>query len=273
MCAPFIVDRVRDDLSRRAFVGAAASVAAAAIVTAAQQKISPATRSVRGVIDLTHPFSPSLPVYPGYKPVQVRERFALARDGFSAHEVTFDEHTGTHLDAPSHFVSGGASADRIPVDRLVAPLVVISITDRAARDADTVVTVDDVLGWEKRYGAIPAGAFVAMHAGWSARVADVKRFLNRDGKGVLHMPGFSEEAARLLVQKRGVVGVGVDTLSLDPGRAEKFTAHVAILGSGRYGVEMMANLDRVPPAGATIVVGAPTHVGGTGGPARVIALV
>lgn len=273
MCAPFIVDHVRRALTRRAFVGTAASVAAGALVSAAQEKVSPATRHVRDVIDLTHPFSPSLPVYPGYTPVQVRERFVVTRDGFSAHEVTYDEHTGTHVDAPSHFVAGGVSADRIPVDRLVAPLAVISIAERAARDADTVVTVDDLIEWEKRNGAIPAGAFVAMHAGWAVRVGDAERFLNRDGKGVLHMPGFSEEAAHLLVQKREVVGVGVDTLSLDPGRAQKFTAHIAILGAGRYGVEMMANLDRVPPAGATIIVGAPKLVGGTGGPARVIALV
>ena len=114
MCAPFIVLDVRRELSRRAFVGAAASVAAAAVVSTAQEKVSPATRGVRGVIDLTHPLSPSLPVYPGYKPIQVRERFALARDGFSAHEVTFDEHTGTHVDAPSHFVSGGAPVTASP---------------------------------------------------------------------------------------------------------------------------------------------------------------
>ena len=93
----------------------------------------------------------------------------------------------------------------------------VSIAERAARDADTVVTVDDLLEWEKRHGAIPAGAFVAMHAGWSARVGDVQRFLNRDGKGVLHMPGFSEEAARLLVQKRDIVA-SASTREPRPGR-------------------------------------------------------
>lgn len=273
MCAPFVLEYARAALSRRAFIGAAASAGAAAVASAAQGTGKPAPRSFRTAIDLTHLFSPALPVYPGYKPVQVRERFSIARDGFSANEVTFDEHTGTHVDAPMHFVRGGASGDRIAVDRLVAPLAVISIADRAAQDADAVVTAGDLLEWEKRHGRLPAGAFVAMHAGWGARAANVERFLNRDAKGVLHMPGFSEEAARLLVQQRDVAGVGVDTLSLDPGNAQTFAAHVAILGAGKYGVEMIANLDRVPPAGATVVVGAPKHAGATGGPARVIALV
>jgi kynurenine formamidase len=272
MCSPIVLEAVRLALSRRAFIGAAAAAGAAGVASAAQGTAKPAPRSFRTAIDLTHPFSPSLPVYPGYKPVQVRERFSIARDGFSANEVTYDEHTGTHVDAPSHFVRDGASADRIAIDRLVAPLAVISIADRAARNADAVVTAADLLEWEKRHGRLPAGAFVAMHAGWSARVANVERFLNRDAKGVLHMPGFSEEAARVLVQ-RDVVGVGVDTLSLDPGNAQKFAAHITILGAGKYGVEMIANLDRVPPTGATIVVGAPTHAGATGGPARIIALI
>src|SRR5687767_8693767 len=119
MCSSFVVDAARSELSRRAFIGATASVGASAVVAAAQGTVKPPPRDFRGVIDLTYPFSPSLPVYPGYKPVQVRERFSIARDGFSANEVTFDEHTGTHVDAPSHFVVDGAPADRIAVDRLV----------------------------------------------------------------------------------------------------------------------------------------------------------
>jgi kynurenine formamidase len=216
MCAPFVLEYTRAALSRRAFIGAAASAGAAAVVSAAQGSEKPSPRTFRTAVDLTHPFSPSLPVYPGYRPIQVRERFSIGRDGFSANEVTFDEHTGTHVDAPSHFVRDGASADRIAVDRLVAPLAVVSIADRAARNTDALVTANDLLEWEKRHGRLPAGAFVAMHAGWGARVASVERFLNRDAKGVLHMPGFSEEAARFLVQQRDVAGVGVDTLSLDP---------------------------------------------------------
>jgi kynurenine formamidase len=274
MCAPCVMASVRDELSRRRFIGAVTGCAAAAATPmAAQTKIARLPRGFREVVDLTHPFSPALPVFPAYKPVQIRPRFSVARDGFAANEVTFDEHTGTHVDAPSHFVVGGTSGDRLPVDRLVAPLVVISIADRAARDPDTLLSVDDVLQWEKRNGRVPAGALVAMHAGWDARAANADRFLNRDAKGTMHAPGFSEQAARFLVGERDICGAGVDTLSLDAGAAQKFVAHLVFLGAGKYGVELMANLGRVPPSGATVIVGAPNHESATGGPARVLALV
>jgi kynurenine formamidase len=256
MCAPFIVESVREEMSRRGFIGAVAACAVTASMPVdAQQKAVRLPKGFRDVVDLTHPFSSSLPVYPGYKPPQIRERFSVARDGFAANEVTFDEHTGTHIDAPSHFVTGAVSADR------------------AAKDPDTLVVIDDLLQWEKRHGRIPDGALVTLHSGWDARAATIDRFLNRDAKGTMHAPGFSEQAARFLVGERDICGVGVDTLSLDAGAAQKFVAHIAILGAGKYGVELMANLGRVPPAGATVIVGAPKHVGATGGPARVLALV
>jgi kynurenine formamidase len=274
MCAPFVAENVRLELSRRGFMGVVAGGAVAAVTpAAAQQKPVRLPKGFRDVVDLTQPFSPSLPVYPGYKPLQIRERFSVARDGFAANEVTFDEHTGTHVDAPVHLVAGAVSADRLPVDRLIAPLVVISLADRAAKEPDTLVSVDDLLQWEKRHGRIPAGALVVMHSGWDARVANTEMFLNRDAKGTMHAPGFSEPAAQFLVGERDISAVGVDTLSLDAGAAQKFVAHVAILGAGKYGIELLANLARVPPSGATVVVGAPKHVGATGGPARVLALV
>lgn len=274
MCTPHVLDDVRRELSRRGFIATAAAwgtVLAAPV--AAQQTQVRMPKGFREVFDLTHPFSPKLPVYPAYKPIQIRQRFNVARDGFAANEVTFDEHTGTHVDAPSHFVAGAVSGDRIPAVQLIAPLAVIAIADRASKNADTLVTVDDLLSWEKRHGRLPAGALVAMDAGWDARATNSDRFLNRDAKGVLHAPGFSEQAARFLVDQRDIAGVGVDTLSLDGGAAQKFVAHLTILGAGKYGVELMANLSRVPPAGATVFIGAMKHEGATGGPARVIAVV
>jgi kynurenine formamidase len=275
MCAPSVIQIVRREISRRQFVGAAvaACAATASVPATAQPNAVRLPKGFRDVVDLTHPFSPSLPVYPGYKPVQVRPRSTIAQNGFANNEVTFDEHTGTHVDAPSHFLVGATSGDRLPVDRLIAALAVIEIADRAAKDPDTVVTVDDLLQWEKRHGRVPAGALVAMHAGWDARATSADHFLNRDANGTLHAPGFSEQAARFLVAERDICGVGVDTLSLDAGAAQKFVAHLAILGAGKYGVELMANLGRVPPSGATVIVGAPKHDGATGGPARVLALV
>jgi len=277
MCAPSVIDVVRQDISRRHFLaalgGSAAIAVAAPAAGLAQQKPVRLGKGFRDVHDLTHTFSSRLPVFPAFKPMQIRQRFTIARDGFFANEITFDEHTGTHLDAPVHFIANGGSADRIAVDRLIAPLAVVSIQDRAAKDADAMVAVDDLLAWEKRYGRLPAGAFVAMHSGWEARIGNADRFLNRDAKGTMHAPGFSEAAARFLVQERDIVGAGVDTLSLDAAAAQKFVAHLALLGAGKYGVELMANLARVPPAGATIIVGGPKHEGASGGPVRIFAVV
>ena len=274
MCAPLVVEAVRRELSRRGFVEAIAACAVTASrPAAAQQQPVRLTKGFRDVVDLTHPLSASLPVYPGYKPFAMRSRSTIARGGFANNELTFDEHTGTHVDAPSHFGAGAVSVDRIPIERLIAPLVVISIADRAAKDADTLVSVEDIGQWEKRYGQVPAGAVVAMHSGWDARATSTDRFLNRDAKGTMHAPGFSEQAARFLVEQRDIAGVGVDTLSLDAGAVQKFVAHLVILGAGKYGVELLSNLAGVPASGATIIVGAPKHVGGTGGPARVLALV
>ena len=220
MCSPLVIESVREQLSRRGFLkGLGGTVAAAAIAGAApalaQQKPLRLAKGFRDVYDLTHTFSPKTPVFPAFKPVQIRPKFSIAKDGFFANEITFDEHTGTHLDGPVHFVAGGATADKLPTEKFFAPLAVVSIADRAGKDADALLTVDDLLAWEKRHGRLPAGAFVAMHSGWEARVSNAERFLNKDAKGTMHAPGFSEEAARFLVKERDIVGAGVDTLSLD----------------------------------------------------------
>jgi kynurenine formamidase len=278
MCTPLVIQSVRDEISRRGFLATlGGAVAAAAVSTPAaglaQQKPVRLSKGFRDVHDLTHPFSPKIPVFPAFKPVQIRPKFSIAKDGFFANEITFDEHTGTHMDAPAHFVAGAQTADKLPADRFIAPLAVVSIEARAAGNADALVTVDDVLEWEKRNGRLPAGAFVAMHSGWGARVSNAERFLNKDARGTMHAPGFSEEVARFLVKERDIVGAGVDTLSLDAASATKFVAHLALLGGGKYGVELLANLNAVPPSGATIIVGGPKHEGASGGPCRVYAVV
>lgn len=274
MCAPSLLATVHSELSRRGFVGMLASAAVGAAVSpaAAQQRPVRLQGGFRQVFDLTHVFSPRLPLHPAFRPVEIRQKFTIENDGFFANEVRFDEHCGTHMDAPRHFVDGMPTVEQIPADRLIAPLVVISITGRAARDADAEVTLDDVTAWEKQHGRIPAGAFVAMHSGWDARIGEPERFLNADAQGTLHAPGFGGEASRFLVEERDIVGIGVDTFSLDPMAAAKPVSHLAVLGANKYGLEVMANLGSVPPAGATIVVGAPKHEGGSGGPLRVLAV-
>ena len=112
-----------------------------------------------------------------------------------------------------------------------------------------------------------------MYSGWGSRIGNAERFLNKDAKGTMHAPGFSEDVAKFLTKERDIVGAGVDTLSLDAASASKYVAHLALLGAGKYGVELLANLNTVPPAGATIIIGAPKHEGASGGPVRVYAVV
>ncbi|MGW6421889.1 cyclase family protein [Nocardia sp. NPDC055053] len=271
MCTPEIVRLAHDGAprpSRRALLGLAGLTALAAVAPA------PALAAPRSgvVVDLTHTLTPELPVWPGNPPMVKIPVAWHSSGGFGQFALGYWEHTGTHLDAPAHRIPGATTTDALAVDDLVAPLVVIDISAEAAADADAMVTVADIDRWRSQHGEIPERAFVAMYSGWEGRIAHPSTFLNLDERGKPHAPGFSAEAADYLVAHCGIVGAGVDTLSLDSGADPEFGAHTAILGAGRYGVEMLANLAAVPVTGATVVVGAPKHAGGTGGPCRVLAL-
>jgi len=257
--------------------GAASAATAAPVPTTAGHVAAvPSTAAVRGrVVDLTHELSADFPVWLRFTETPVTKQIAtLAADGYNDKINTVNEHTGTHIDAPLHFDDSGLSVAQIPADALVAPLVVVRIADRAAKNPVTELEVDDILAWERRHGRVPDGAFVAMDSGWSRRVPVPGAFLNYDAAtGQYLWPGISPEAAHFLVSDRRVVGAGVDTTSLDTGTREIPLAHQTILPAGLYGLECIADLDRVPDSGATLVVGAPRMRAGTGGPARVLAFV
>lgn len=229
--------------------------------------------SVSEIVDLTHTLSPEFPVFPGYPAFSSYAFSTIADVGSLAYVITAVEHNGTHVDAPAHFASDGDTVEAIPIERLVAPLAVVDIAERAADDPDAMLTVDDILAWEDEHGELPSGAFVALHSGWQTRADDPNAFLNPDASGVLHFPGWSPEAAAFLVEEREITGVGTDAISLDIGATPDWGAHLTFLPAGKFGVECLANLDAVPPSGATIIVGAPKHQGGSGGQARVLALV
>lgn len=256
--------------NRRGLFGGAVGLAALATVAVAPPAAAVPAGS-GGVVDLTHTLTPQLPVWPGNPPPAMLPVAWHAVGGFAQQALAFWEHTGTHLDAPAHRVPGGATTELLAVRDLVAPLVVVDISAKAD-DADATLTIADIENWQARHGRIPPRAFVAMYSGWERRLADPAAFVNLDAQGTAHAPGFAPEAAEYLVSRCDVVGVGVDTLSLDRASSRDYGAHTAILGAGRYGVEMLANLAAVPPRGATVVVGAPKHAGGTGGPCRVLAL-
>jgi kynurenine formamidase len=149
--------------------------------------------------------------------------------------------------------------------------VVIDIADRAARDPDTMVTVDDLRAFERKHGRIPNGAAVLMHSGWGAKVGNTDAYRGTDASGTLHFPGFSGDACTWLLQRRRIQSLGVDTLSIDPGNSETFDAHLVLTGADRYGLENLANLDRLPLRGTTVVVGLIPLEQGSGGPARIFA--
>jgi kynurenine formamidase len=226
------------------------------------------------VVDLTYTLTPDFPLFPPYDPTRVAQKFTCAQDGYFVQSWSFDEHCGTHVDAPAHFAEGAATVDRIAPEELVLDACVIDVSARVAADHDATLTPDDILAWESRHGRLPDRCAVFALTGWGSRVADPAAYLNADDGGTLHSPGFSGDAADFLrLERPGVRAIGLDTASLDIGASADFPAHVSWLPSGRYGIENLANLDRVPPTGALVVVGAPTFAGGSGGPTRVLALV
>lgn len=272
MCDICVMNSVKERmLSRRSLFKGAVAAAGAAAVGSTFAKATPALADGHaGVFDMTHTLSEDFPTYFGESQFSREQVFNFADNGFNLFNLTVNEHTGTHIDAPLHFSADGASVDEIPVGDLVAPLCVIDIAARAEDDADTTVTPDDIAAWVAANGDIPDGACVAMHSGWAAKVG-TDAFRGFDGSAQ-HYPGFHAEATAMLLET-GARSIAVDTLSLDHGISADFATHYAWLPAGRFGIECLAGLDQVPASGATIIIGAPKHAGGTGGPARIFAMV
>lgn len=279
MCDACVIESVKDRmLNRRGLLRGAAATALAAGAASLLPSAFPlgaARAQERGlglgvVEDLTHILTEDFPTFFGQQQFFREQKFAFAKDGFNLFELRVNEHTGTHLDAPLHFSADGQSVDAIPVANLVVPLCVVDIRARAEADADAELTPDDLKAWIAAHGEIPDRACVALLSGWGAKVG-TPGFRNADAEGKMHFPGFHVEAAQMLLET-GAVGIASDTLSLDHGASPDFATHYAWLPANRWGLEAVANLDRLPAAGATLVVGAPKHQGGSGGPARVLAL-
>lgn len=276
MCSPGCIHHVAERLARRQFFQGmgfvAAGVGMAATLAAPHVAVAQPRRFAR-MVDLTHTLTPDFPTYFGDRQLTITPKFTYAQHKFNLNEWTVNEHTGTHMDAPLHFSENGLSADRIPIANLFAPLAIIDIRAKAEANADAQVTPEDITAYERRHGAIPDGACVAMLSGWDSHVSGPKfRNVGADGK-TMHFPGFHLEGAKYLMERRTVIGLGVDTLSLDFGPSPDFAVHYAWLPTNRWGLEGLANLAELPPSGATIVVGGPKIAGATGGPSRVFALV
>ena len=261
--------------SRRNFLktGAALAAASATGIQIARPQIARAQDMMGQVIDLSHVFLTEVPTYlPDATPTR-ETVVSVENDGFFIQQWSFGEHTGTHIDAPGHFVADGETIDVYPADLLVSPAVVLDISARAAEDPDAMLMVDDILAWEAEFGELPAGALVCMYSGWDERWPDIEAFRNADADGVMHFPGFSGEAAEFLVTERDIHGIAVDTLSLDIGSSSTFDTHLTILSAGKYGIENIANLTAIMGSTSTVVVGVPRWEGGSGGPCRILAMI
>ena len=279
MCLPGTVEAVRARVEeeglphinrRTALAGAAGAAAAVAFPRSAEAR-KPKARSSRRVQDLTHVFREGSPVFAGPEP-QREDLFTYANDGFYSQRWTFGEHSGTHMDAPGHFVPGARRTPDIKPRELLVPLAVVDISEKATQDPNAVVTTADLRQFERRHGRIKRRSLVAMNSGWDAKADDEAAYKGGDAFPNYNFPGWSEAAVRWLLEERDISAIGVDTMSLDPGSSTTFPVHLLLLGADRYGLENLANLGRVRPRGTTAVVGVIPWEEGSGGPARVMAM-
>jgi kynurenine formamidase len=238
------------------------------------------------VIDLTAPLSAATPVIKLPEPFGTTAGFALHEisrydergPGWYWNDITTGEHTGTHFDAPVHWVTGRGGQDvaQVPPARLIAPAAVLDFSAEAAADPDFLLEVDHIRKWEGTHGPLPDGGWLLYRTGWDARSGDQDRFLNATETGP-HTPGVSPECAVWLAEQAPVIGIGVETVGTDAGAAHSFQppfpCHAAMLGAGKYGLTQLQNLARLPAQGTVLVVTPLPITGGSGSPCRALALV
>lgn len=276
MCTPGTVETVRARADaegirfdrRTALLAGAGAALSAALPSRAPAAATPTNR----LVDLTHVYSEEFPLFLG-APVETEREVVVTvpENGFYAQRWSFWEHSGTHMDAPAHFIAGGRQSPDITPEELIVPIVVVDISARVPDDSDALVMPSDLVAFERRHGRIPKDALVAMYSGWEERAGSVEAYQNIGPDGLQHFPGFSPEAVEWLLANREVTGIAVDTMSLDHGRSTTFDTHLTLLGADKYGLENVRSHSTIPPRGATAYVGLIPWRFGSGGPCRVIA--
>jgi kynurenine formamidase len=226
------------------------------------------------IVDLTYALDDKNPYWPGddYEPFKLKTIATLEKNGVLSKAFFCPEHLGTHLDAPNHFEPNQPAVHELKPENLFAPGVVIDISAQAEADADYQLTARDVAEWERVHGKVPEGAVVFLRTGWGRFWTNYTRYMNRDAMGRLHFPAYSPDAARLLIKERSAKGLGIDTLSMDPGVSKDFEVHHIVNSAGRYGLENVANIDQLPPRGFFVTVAPIKIVSGSGGPTRIFAV-
>jgi len=229
-------------------------------------------------IDLTYPFDEKTIYWPtdqGFRWEKTRWGDDEKGHWYASATYAASEHGGTHLDAPIHFGKGQATADQLPLSRLIGPAVVVDVSASCEKDRDYRLQEADLLAWEKAHGPIPEGAIVMVRTGWGRFWPDKARYMGTTTPGDtthLHFPGISGDAAKWLVAHRKISGVGIDTASLDHGPSSDFVTHQVLNGAGIFGLENVASLEKVPATGATVIALPMKIKGGSGGPTRIIAI-
>lgn len=226
----------------------------------------------RRVVDLSHPIRPGIPVWPGDPAVEFETVAEAGRDGYFLRRFSMGEHSGTHLSSPAALYDGAAGPDEQPPASLVVPAVVFDASGPATKNPDCVLTPGDVALWERRNGPVPPASLALLSTGWQRYWDDPDRFINADANGRMHTPGFSPDAARLLLEQRTVAGLGIDTHGVDAGMDAKLSVSRLALARSALVLECLNNLDQLPPTGATVIVGRLPLAGGSGAPASVLAL-
>jgi kynurenine formamidase len=238
------------------------------------------------VLDLTAPLSDKTPILLLPEPLANTVPFGLQEishydergPAWYWNNISTGEHTGTHFDAPVHWVTGkdGDDVSQVPARRLIAPAAVLDFSAEVERDADFLLEIDHIKEWERQHGPLPAGGWLLYRTGWDARSNDGELFRNVDQSGS-HTPGVSPECARWLAEEAPIIGLGVETVGTDagaaPGFEPQFPCHTFLLGANRYGLTQLQNLAKLPPQGAVVIAGPLPIVGGSGSPTRVLALV
>ena len=238
------------------------------------------------VVDLTAPLHSDTPVLRLPPPFTNASSFTLTEishfdergPAWYWNDIATSEHTGTHFDAPAHWITGKDREDvsQVPPGRLVAPAAVLDFSAESAKDPDFLLEVEHVRAWEAEHGPLPDGGWLLYRTGWDARSEDAEAFLNADETGP-HTPGMSADCARWLAEEAPIQGVGVETVGTDAGTAHSFDppfpCHSYLLGTGKYGLTQLQNLARLPATGAVVIAAPLPIVSGSGSPARVLALV
>ncbi len=253
---------------------------------ALQQLVAELNSGALKVVDLTQPLGADTPVIglpeifassPGVT-IEEISRYDDNGPAWYWNKISLGEHTGTHFDAPVHWITGKDLPDNtcatIPVQRFVGPACVIDVSSEVAEDPDFVLTPERIEAWESEHGRIPSGAWVLLRTGWSSRQG-AEAFLNVADDGP-HSPGFHADASQLLATERDILGVGVETVGTDAGQAGTFEPpfpnHTIMHGAGKFGLASLCNLDQLPATGAVVIAAPLKIVEGSGSPLRVLAI-